>query len=184
MISEFMSIDTSEEALNVCKETLPQEEYDLIKNLLEEKKLQFSFLTSKWYSEDSNPFSTRIHSREIYQLFLYDIADNQIFIRSHILTFLTCPLQYLILLSKIVKDHFPDILYGVNITIYGCEYKDDNSLKIIQGQQVLEDTEIIKKFPWELEEGKYHFYKFEYQYENFDDTIMKISNINISKFSF
>ena len=170
--------------LDLCRKNLPDEEYQLIFRLIKEKKLKFSFLTSNCSFKDNDEIADLIYGDRISQVFLYDIVDKQIFIRSHIVSLITCPMQYLLLLMKIIEEHLRETEYGNLITIYGREYKVEGSFKLIQGQEVLEDVEIIKKFPWELEEDKYHFYKFDYKNENISDTLTRIEDINMSKFSY
>jgi len=167
--------------LKSCKEVLPEEEYKLIEELILESKLKYYYLSSEFYLiNDEQGFE--IPPRLIDQLYLYYVVDNQIFIRLHMLSFITSHLTYKILLSRIVEREFPDIPCDTIITIYGCEYNSENNIQTIQEEQILEDQDIINKFPWNLERNKYHFYKYDYKYQKLNDTFRQIQTDNMNKF--
>jgi len=151
-----------ESVIKLCKYNLPREEYILVEKLINENILKGSFLTASCRNSISDFIITH--------LFLYEVFDNQIFIRSCIISkFLNNPKYCTLLLSIIIKKVFPDIPYDNVITIYGCEYKNANNIKLIEGEEILEDELIIKKFPWELEKDKYRFYRIDYKYQNVED---------------
>jgi len=144
--------------LKECQEVLPEKEYRLITKLILESKLKYCYLSFNF------SLFTLFNGEPINQLYLYDVVDKQIFIRLHIFSFISSHLTYKFLVSQIIQKEFPDTPCGQIITIYGCEYKTENNIKIMEEEE-LKDPEIIKKFPWELEEGKYYFYKLDHKYE-------------------
>lgn len=167
--------------LKSCKEVIPEEEYKLIEELIIQKKLKYYYLSSEFALIDDEK-GLEIQQKLIDQLYLYHVVDNQIFIRLHMLSFITSHLTYKVLLSQIVQREFPDMPCDKIITIYGCEYNNENNIQTIEEEQVLEDQNIINKFPWELEKDKYHFYKYDYKYQNLTNTFKQIMEDNMNKF--
>lgn len=160
--------------LYTCQKCLPEEEFKSIFKLWKENKMKYFSLFSGNKVINYNEGNIDRYGACISQLIVYDVVDNNIFIRLHIINMIECPYNYLILLSKLVEKEFPDMNFDTNITIYGCELICENTMKVFIDEEVLEDTEIIDNFPWELEKSKYRFYKFNYKYQDMRNTNNKI----------